>query len=271
MATAAFKDDALLPRSRDGLPQGAALALAVHVGLVFALTAAVQWRSHSPEVVAAELWASVPEAAAPPAPVAVPTPPPPPAPLPRTAPPPEPPPPKVDISVERERAAREKAEAERQRQEAEDKRRREQAERAAKAAQQRAREAAEQQARIEAAREDTLRRLMSQAGSVGASGATPGTAARDAAPSASYTARLASLIRGNTVFSGEVAGNPAAEVEVRAAGSGTIISRRLIKSSGHAAWDEAVLRGIDKTGALPRDTDGRVPATVIISFRPKDQ
>ncbi len=248
MATAAFKNDALLPRSRDGLPQGAALALAVHAGLVFALTAAVQWRSHSPEVVAAELWASVPEAAAPPAPAPTPAPP-----L-RAAAPPEPPPPKVDIAVERERAAREKAE-----------------QAAARAAQQRAREAAEQQARMEAAREETLRRMMSQAGAAAASGAAPGTAARDAAPSASYTARLASLIRSNTVFSGEVAGNPAAEVEVRAAGSGTIISRRLVKSSGNAAWDEAVLRGIDKTGTLPRDTDGRVPATVIISFRPKDQ
>jgi colicin import membrane protein len=258
VAVAAFQNDALLPRSRDGLGRGAVLALGVHLGLVFALTAAVKWRTHTPDVVSAELWASVPEVAAPPVPAPVPAPPP------AVPAPAEPPLPKVDIAVEREKAAREKAEAERIRREAEDKRKREQADK-------REREAAEQQAKIENARQETLRRMMSQAGAAPAPGVSPGSASRDAAPSASYTARLIALIRGNTVFSGEVAGNPAAEVEVRAAASGTIISRRLIRSSGNAAWDDAVLRGIDKTGALPRDADGRVPTTVIVSFRPKDQ
>ena len=36
------------------------------------------------------------------------------------------------------------------------------------------------------------------------------------------------------------------------------------------AWDEAVLRAITKTEMLPRDTDGRVPSPLVISFRPKD-
>jgi hypothetical protein len=31
-----------------------------------------------------------------------------------------------------------------------------------------------------------------------------------------------------------------------------------------------VLRAIDRAGALPADTDGRVPALLIISFRPLD-
>ena len=52
--------------------------------------------------------------------------------------------------------------------------------------------------------------------------------------------------------------------------NGTIIARRLVKSSGHAAWDDAVLRAIDRTGTLPRDTDGRVPSTLIVAFRPKE-
>ena len=34
--------------------------------------------------------------------------------------------------------------------------------------------------------------------------------------------------------------------------------------------DEAVLRAIDKTEVLPRDTDGRVPPSLEISFRPRD-
>jgi colicin import membrane protein len=59
-------------------------------------------------------------------------------------------------------------------------------------------------------------------------------------------------------------------VEVRASPDGTIVARKLIQSSGVKAWDEAVLRAIDKTEVLPRDTDGRVPSPLEISFRPKD-
>ena len=35
-----------------------------------------------------------------------------------------------------------------------------------------------------------------------------------------------------------------------------------------AAWDETVLRAIDKTEVLPRDTDGRVPPVFSIDFKP---
>jgi colicin import membrane protein len=67
-----------------------------------------------------------------------------------------------------------------------------------------------------------------------------------------------------------VAGNPRAEVEVRTSPDGTIISRKLTQSSGVKSWDEAVLKAIDKTEVLPRDTDGRVPSPITITFRPKD-
>ena len=109
-------------------------------------------------------------------------------------------------------------------------------------------------------------------GATGAAGAT-GTAAQAAGPSASYGGRIVGRIRPNITFPGDVAGiigNPGAEVEVRAAADGTIISRKLLKSSGIKAWDEAVLKAIDKTEILPRDVDGRVPSELVISFRPKD-
>ncbi|KPF41525.1 hypothetical protein D621_21770, partial [beta proteobacterium AAP51] len=79
MSTAALGPghDALLPRAPGGHGVGAVLALVAHAGLVAALTAGVDWRTQPPEVVSAEIWASVPQAAAPPA-VA----PPPPAPAP---------------------------------------------------------------------------------------------------------------------------------------------------------------------------------------------
>jgi TonB family protein len=109
-------------------------------------------------------------------------------------------------------------------------------------------------------------------GATGAVTAT-GTAAQAAGPSASYGGRLVARIRPNITFPGDVAGimgNPGAEVEVRADADGTIISRKLLKSSGIKAWDEAVLKAIDKTETLPRDIDGRVPDHLEFTFRPKD-
>jgi TonB family protein len=89
-------------------------------------------------------------------------------------------------------------------------------------------------------------------------------------PSASYAGRLIARIKPNITFSGQVEGNPKAEVEVRATTDGTIVGRRITSSSGNRDWDEAVLRAIDKTEVLPRDTDGRVPSTINITFKPKD-
>jgi len=57
---------------------------------------------------------------------------------------------------------------------------------------------------------------------------------------------------------------------VRCAPDGTIIGRRLTHSSGNRDWDETVLRAIDRTGKLPRDTDGTIPPTMEIGFTPKD-
>ena len=71
------------------------------------------------------------------------------------------------------------------------------------------------------------------------------------------------------MFSDDISGNPKAEVEVRSAPDGTIVGKKLVRSSGVKAWDEAVLRALDKTEALPRDTDGRVPSPVVIEFKPK--
>ena len=80
-------------------------------------------------------------------------------------------------------------------------------------------------------------------------------------------------IRPNITFAIDIAaitGNPGAEVEVLSAPDGTIVSRKLLQSSGIQAWDEAVLKAIDKTETLPRDIDGRVPGHLVFMFRPKD-
>jgi colicin import membrane protein len=57
---------------------------------------------------------------------------------------------------------------------------------------------------------------------------------------------------------------------VRAAPDGTVISKRLLQSSGSKVWDDAVLRAIERTEVLPRDTDGRAPPQFEIGFRPRD-
>ena len=91
-----------------------------------------------------------------------------------------------------------------------------------------------------------------------------------AGPSASYAGRIVARVKPNIVFTEEPPNNNAAEVEVRLSPNGTIVGRKLIQSSGNKAWDEAVLKAIDKTAVLPRDEDGRVPPVLEISFRPKD-
>ncbi|GMV46679.1 MAG: hypothetical protein AMXMBFR66_20770 [Pseudomonadota bacterium] len=281
MTSTTLPHDALLPRPPGGQALGTAVSLAAHALLLWGLVSAVQWHTRSPDTVSAELWASVPEAPAPPPPAPAPAPTPvPPTPTPAPATPAtEPPPPKVDIATERaarkerERqaaeaeAARRKKEQQRQQAERSAREEREQAERAAREERSR-REAAAAEARLEKQRQDNLRRMMGAAGA--ASAAPAGAAAPGAGPSAGYRAKLVAIIRSNLVFADNLPGNPVAEVRVTAAASGTIIASRLVKSSGNAAWDDAVLRAIDKTGRLPRDVDGSVPQDLIVRFRPKE-
>lgn len=263
-------DPSLLPQPPGGTAPGAALAVAVHVGLVAALALGVSWRMNTPEAVSAELWAALPQVAAPRVEE-------PPAPVPAPQPPPPPPkaetPPQVNeaqIAIERERKAREEREKERERAEAEKKKREaEQKKREAEDKRKQAEAEKREQARLDQLREEQIRRLQGALQGSGAPTST-GTAAQDAAPSATYAGKLRAHIKPHIVFAETLPGNPAAEVEVRAAPGGTIISRRLTRSSGFKEWDEAVLRAIDRAGTLPRDVDGRVPSTLIITFRPND-
>lgn len=122
---------------------------------------------------------------------------------------------------------------------------------------------------LEAQRQTNLQRMAGLAGATGAPGST-GAALQSSGPSASYAGRIRASIKPNIVFNDDITGNPVAEVEVRTSPDGTIISRKLTTPSGVASWDDAVLKAIDKTGKLPKDTDGRVPSTLEIRFRPKD-
>ncbi len=132
-----------------------------------------------------------------------------------------------------------------------------------------AKKADAEEKRTEALRNENLKRMQGMAGASGDEN-SKGTALKASGPSPSYAGRIRARIKPNITFTEDVAGNPKAEVEVRTSPDGTIISRKLLSSSGNKAWDEAVLKAIDKTATLPRDEDGRVPPVLEISFRPKD-
>ena len=120
-----------------------------------------------------------------------------------------------------------------------------------------------------AIREANLKRMLGQAGATGSATDT-GSAARSSGPSASYAGRIKARIKPNILFGDTVDGNPMATVEVKLATDGTIVGKRLVKSSGVKSWDDAVMRAIERTEMLPRDTDGRVPPPFQIDFRLRD-
>lgn len=118
-------------------------------------------------------------------------------------------------------------------------------------------------------RDANMRRMQGLAGATGGEHAT-GKDKVTSGPSGSYGGKVAAKVKPNIVYPDAISGNPRAVVEVRAAPDGTIVGKKLIQSSGNKAWDDAVLRALEKTETLPRDVDGRVPSSLEIGFRPQD-
>jgi len=85
---------------------------------------------------------------------------------------------------------------------------------------------------------------------------------------------LNTFVRINITFSDlqlqAVKGNPEVEVEVVCNPTGEILGKKLIRTSGNQAWDEAVMSAIDKTGTLPRNGNGAMPPKITLTFRPRD-
>lgn len=278
------------PRSeRWPIPVG--LALVAHALLMAALTWGVHWKQEvEPVHFEAELWSVLPREAAPRA-VQLPPPPEPPTatpPTPKPLPPPQPTVKPPDIATEKAKKQQEDDKKRALEAAKKEKARKEQAEQEAKARDDKKAEEQKQLAekkkkddlvrqeseRHEAAladkrRKDQIARTLSQAVAGGGPQNT-GTALQSSDPSPSYGAKVASRIKPNVVFTDLSPGNSRAEVEVRTAPDGSILARKLVKSSGNPAWDDAVLRAIDRTGSLPRDVDGRVPSTLVIGLRPLD-
>ncbi|MBW8722545.1 MAG: cell envelope integrity protein TolA, partial [Polaromonas sp.] len=120
-------------------------------------------------------------------------------------------------------------------------------------------------------RQEALNRMMGLAGATGGATAT-GTAQKASGPSANYKARLAALFKRNIVFANPegIQGNPKAVVQVKVSSTGLIMGSKLSKSSGVPAWDDAVLRAVEKAERIPPDENGKVITDFPVEFGPKD-
>ena len=293
------------PPPSPGRSRAIVLAILAHIVLIAALTWGVGWKRDAINApVQAELWSTTVAQAAPA--LVEPTPQPQPKPQPKIEPPPPPPKPakvaepepepKIDPQIAIEKAkeekkkldkkkaddAKEKAKAlakkEAEEEAKEDAKEEELAKKKRLADAKKTKDAkdakeaandAKYEASLKAARDANLKRIQGLAGASGAEAAT-GTAKQSTGPSAGYAGRVVARIKPNIVFTEDISTNPTAVIEVRCAPDGRIIGKRLIKSSGIKAWDDAVMRAIDKTEILPKDIDGTVPSSFEISFRPKD-
>jgi len=296
----------LAPPPAQGLGRSLGLALVVHLLLLIALTWGISWPTDSTPAVEAELWSALPKAAAPPPspPAPEPTPePPPPPPAPKVKPTPPAPSRDADIAIAKQKKAeqekkleqeqlklkkqieqkekekaleqqrqreKEKAQEQRDKKELALKEQKEKDRKDKERKEQEAKRAAQDERKLQAMRDENLRRMAGMAGATGSPNAT-GDALRASGPSPSYGGRIIARVKPNIVFNpDDVSGNPVAEVEVRTAPDGKIMSRKLIKSSGNKAWDEAVIKALDKTDTLPRDTDGTIPTMMVLGFKPRD-
>ena len=289
-------------------PRAFALAMLVHVLLIAALTWGVSWkRTDRASSFEAELWSSLPQEAAPRLVETAPAPPPPP-PAPAPAPAPRevkvtPPAPDVDIALEQDKKRklqkkqkeaeeaqaqkledRQKAELQAKREKEKEKEKAQKAKeelaqrkaledtKKAEAKKQDAKEQTQQklaQAALDKQRQQNIDRIAGLAGATGGAEAK-GSAQRSSGPSAGYAGKVRAAVKPNIVFTEDIDGNPKAEIEVRTTLDGSIISQRVVKSSGNKAWDEAAIKAVIRTGTLPRDIDGRVPTPMILEIRPRD-
>ncbi len=285
------------PPAPRGILSALVLALLAHALLALVLSVGVQWRRSAPVVAAeAELWAAVPQVAAP-ATEPEPEPEPPTAPLPPLPVPVETPkltPPAPDIVLEKEKQRQRQAELDKALREKErlaqleqDKREKErlEKEKQTKLAQDKARTDKDKQAKLDAAkkakeeeqlhdklRQEQLKRLAGLASGGTGEAKSTGSAAQSAGPSAGYAGRIVARVRPNIVFTENVSGKPLVRVEVHTAPDGTILMSRtrILQGSGVRGWDEAVLKALEKTEILPKNEDGRIPSPMEITFRPKD-
>lgn len=259
-----------------------ALALGVHVLFVLLLVFGVSWQTQHPAPVMVDLWESLPKQAAPVVPPPRPRPELVKAPEPvKAAPAPKPvekaPPPikAPDIALEKK-----KADAERlKQQQAEEKAR---VEAARKAHEKQLAEQKKRELLRQMEEEDLMRRMADEDA---ANAARQAQLAEARAAASKHQAEVASVVgqhrdlisakvRGNTRLPGNLKGNPEVRCLVKLLPTGEVLSVRVTQSSGNVAYDDAVMRAIEKSSPLPLPADREARAAFVpeLSFvhRPKE-
>lgn len=270
-----------------------ALALGVHAVFVLLLVFGVSWQTEHPAPVMVDLWQALPVAAS--QPVAV-TPPAPvkPAPdpepeKPALAPKPEseePPPPKApDIALEKKRAETERLKKLKAIQEAEDQARKDAAQAEAdalKKARDKQQSEQKKQALLHQLEADELKQSMANETAANAARAAKqaeaqAAGARQAALSQTigkYRDLISATVHGNTRLPDNLKGNPQVRCLVKLLPTGDVVSVRVTQSSGNPAYDDAVVRAIEKSSPLPLPSEREARAAFVpeLSFthRPKE-
>ena len=228
----------------------ALLALAVHVLLVAALMLGVHWQSRAPDVVTVELWRPPPEPVARPAPPPK-VEPPPPAPAPK----PEPRIEKPDIALKAKPKPKPRPEPVAKAQPVPPKPDESMAQRLLAEALNRE----EQRRAAERERQKIEDQLAREAQS-----------AKDRALQG-WIDKIRNSIRSRIVLPPDIRGNPEALVLVAQLPTGEVLEAKLVISSGHTAYDDAVLRAILKSSPLPKpDSAALFQRTLELKFRPLD-
>jgi len=240
----------LWQRNEHGMGQSFVLSALVHIVLAAVLVLGVRWQVSAPDVVEVEL---------------VPAPPPPvveaPKPLPKVEPPPEvkPPPrvekPQIVIPDKPKPKPKPKPEVKPKPDPNFDKRLREQV-------------AMEQKALDQQRQERELRELLArkQAEAERAAAAAKTKALNE------YIRLIQNRVKSGWILPQDIQGNPEAIFLVAQIPDGSVISIKLVKSSGNRAYDDAVERAILKASPLPLPPPG-VPFSreLKLTFRPQDK
>jgi colicin import membrane protein len=239
----------LWQRNEPALGRAFVLSALVHIVLAAILVFGVRWQSHAPETVTVDLVEAPP--------------PPPPAP-PVEAPKPAPPEVKPEPRIEKPQIAipekpkpkpKPKPEAKPKPDPDLEKRMREQL-------------AQEQKALEKQRQERELRELIARRD---AEAARQAAAARARALN-EYIARIQAKVKSNWILPQDIQGNPEAVFDVVQLPTGEVLTIKLVKSSGNAAYDAAVERAILKSSPLPLPPSRELFSRELkLTFRPHDK
>jgi colicin import membrane protein len=251
----------LFQRPEGGIGRAFALSALVHIVLAAVLFLGVRWQVHPPDVVSVDLVDTLPPPP-PPAPVVEAPKPPPPAPKVEPEVKPPPPVPKPDIAIREKPKPKPKPKPEPKKIEAKPKPDLEMQKRMQEQL------AQEQKALDRQQQEQRLRDLLA---AQQADAARKASSAR-ASALATYIASIRERVRGRWILPQDLQGNPEAVFLVTQIPSGDVISVKLVKSSGNAAYDTAVERAILAASPLPLPPDRSLfERELKLTFRLRDK